>query len=155
MVEMRPQFNGFYKGFIYCSEINEAFEIADYLETVILRRIGVKVPVTVKRGCSEYALSFPFYKNVSSAKGQLMTFPTDWKAIEDEFDFQHDRSKTVSSSSLLGFHLADVMVICNWIDYANGIGDPCMGLLNQEAVVSKKIYEIAKRRVKKYPFLAA
>ena len=51
-----------------------------------------------------------------------MTFPKNWKAIEDKFDSQHGGESTVvSSSSLLGFHLADVMVIYNWIDYANGI----------------------------------
>ena len=56
MIEMRPEFNGFYKGFIYCSEIDEALEIADYLKRVILHRIGEEVPVTVKRGCSGVCL---------------------------------------------------------------------------------------------------
>ena len=40
----------------------------------------------------------------------------------------------------------------NNIDYAKGIGDSTVGLLNQNTVLSQTIYSIGKTRLEKHPW---
>ena len=153
MIEMRSEVSGFYKGLIYCSSMEEAYQISDYLEIVLKENIEPKLYPAVKRGCSEYSISFPDYKVIAKSGPQLMNYNKDWKLIEEE----HDSSslKTINNKiplSLFGLNLNDVLIIQNWIDYAKGIGDPSVHLLKENTVFSPNIYKIAKTRVKKYPW---
>jgi len=84
MIELRSVFSGFYKGLIYCSSLEEAYQIADYLEIVIKEKIGLGVPLAVKRGCSEYPIAFPDYKEINKSGAQLMNYNKDWKLIEED-----------------------------------------------------------------------
>ena len=153
MIEMRSEVSGFYKGLIYCSSMEEAYQISDYLEIVLKENIEPKLYPAVKRGCSEYSISFPDYKVIAKSGPQLMNYNKDWKLIEEE----HDSSslKTINNKiplSLFGLNLNDVLIIQNWIDYAKGIGDPSVHLLKENTVFSPNIYKIEKTRVKKYPW---
>ena len=153
MIEMRSEVSGFYKGLIYCSSIEEAYQISDYLEIVLKENIEPKLYPAVKRGCSEYSILFPDYKVIAKSGPQLMNYNKDWKLIEEE----HDSSslKVINNKiplSLFGLNLNDVLIIRNWIDYAKGIGDPSVHLLKENTVFSPNIYKIAKTRVKKYPW---
>ena len=67
MIEMRSEIPGFYKGLIYCSSLKEAYQIADYLQIVIIEKIGPGLPLAVKRGCSEYPIAFPEYKEINQS----------------------------------------------------------------------------------------
>ena len=153
MIEMRSEVSGFYKGLIYCSSLEEAYQISDYLEIFLKENIEPKLYPAVKRGCSEYSVSFPDYKVIAKSGPQLMNYNKDWKLIEEE----HDSSslKVINNKiplSLFGLNLNDVLIIRNWIDYAKGIGDPSVHLLKENTVFSPNIYKIAKTRVKKYPW---
>jgi len=153
MIEMRSEVSGFYKGLIYCSSMEEAYQISDYLEIVLKENIEPKLYPAVKRGCSEYSILFPDYKVIAKSGPQLMNYNKDWKLIEEE----HDSSslKVINNKiplSLFGLNLNDVLIIRNWIDYAKGIGDPSVHLLKENTVFSPNIYKIAKTRVKKYPW---
>ena len=148
MVELRPEISGFYKGLIYCSNLEEAYQIADYLQLVIEENIGPGLHAAVKRGCSEYAISFPDYKEINRSGPQLMNYNDDWKLIEEDHDSINSiKSDKIISPSLSGLNLSDVLIIRNWIDYAKGIGDPSVHLLNQSTVSSQRIYRVAKKRL--------
>ena len=62
------------------------------------------------------------------------------------------KSNSIVNPSLFGFSLSDVLIIRNWIDYAKGIGDSSVNLLNENTVYSQAIYDIAKARLEKYPW---
>ena len=148
MIEMRSEISGFYKGLIYCSSLEEAYQIADYLEMVIKEKFGSGLPLVVKRGCSEYPIVFPDYKEINKSGAQLMNYNEDWKLIEDDYDSKNSiKSKRIIHPSLSCLSLSDVLIIRNWIDYAKGIGDSSAQLLNQNGVVSQRVYEIAKSRL--------
>jgi tetratricopeptide (TPR) repeat protein len=152
MVELRPEISGFYKGLIYCSNLEEAYQIADYLQLVIEENIGPGLHAAVKRGCSEYAISFPDYKEINRSGPQLMSYNDDWKLIEEDHDSINSiKSDKIISPSLSGLNLSDVLIIRNWIDYAKGIGDPSVHLLNQSTVSSQRIYRVAKKRLETHP----
>ena len=149
MIEMRPEVAGFYKGLIYCSDLEEACQITDYLEMVIKEKIASGLPLAVKRGCSEYALAFPDYKEINQSGAQPMNYDKRWERIENEFDSRNSikpRGKVPTTLSSLS--LSDVLIIRNWIDYAKGIGDPSAQLLDQNGAKSHTIYSIAKSRLK-------
>ena len=153
MIETRAEISGFYKGLIYCSSIEEAYQIADYLETIIKENIKPGLHVVIKRGCSEYAISFPNYKAINKSGPQLMNYNEDWKSIEKDYDSLNSiKSSRIIRPSLSGLNLQDVLIIRNWIDYAKGIGDSSVHLLNQNMVSSSKIHNKAKTRIEKYPW---
>jgi Flp pilus assembly protein TadD len=148
MIEMRSEISGFYKGLIYCSSLEEAYQIANYLEMVVKEKIGSGLPLAVKRGCSEYSIAFPDYKEINKSGAQLMNYNDDWKLIEEDYDSKKPiKSKRVIPPSLSCLSLSDVLIIRNWVDYAKGIGDSSAQLLNQNEVVSQKVYNIAKTRL--------
>tara|TARA_B100000787_G_C16015278_1_gene216026 strand:- start:56 stop:511 length:456 start_codon:yes stop_codon:yes gene_type:complete len=151
---MRPEISGFYKGIIYCSSAEEAYQIADYLEIFLKENIRSGLNAVVKRGCSEYPISFPDYKAINKSGPQPMNYNEDWKSIEEDYDSLNSiKSSKITTPNLSGLNLQDVLIIRNWIDYAKGIGDPSVNLLNQNIVFSQKIYKAAKTRIEKYPYL--
>ena len=155
MTEMRPEIPGFYKGLIYCSNLEEAFEIADYLDVLTKEMIGPGVNVAVKRGCSEYALSFPDYKKIDRSGAQLMIYDKDWDVIEKEYDLENQiESETVITPTISGVGLGDMLIMRNWLDYAKGIGDIHAELLKQNSIANQNIYRTSQIRAKTYPFKA-
>jgi hypothetical protein len=153
MIEMRSEISGFYKGLIYCSSLKEAYQIADYLEMVVKEKIGLGLPLTVKRGCSEYPIAFPDYKEINKSGAQLMNYNEDWKLIEEDYDSKNSiKSKSLTNPTISCLSLSDVLIIRNWIDYAKGIGDSSAQLLNQNEVVSQRVYKIAKTRLETHPW---
>jgi hypothetical protein len=86
MVELRVRIPGFYKGMIFCSGLEEANKLSKYLEAIVGENIGLGIPVTVKRGCSEYSISYPQYKEINNDGHQFMNYNEDWRAIEKAHD---------------------------------------------------------------------
>ena len=151
MVEMRPEVSGFYKGFIYCSSLEEAFQIADYVDVVIRQTCGSKLPLVVKRGCSEYSAEFPDYNAINKSEANLMEYRKDWKLIEKEYDSKNPaKCRRNAQPNLACLSLYDFLIIRNWIDYAKGVGDASAQLLNHKEVVCQEMYKIAKTRVEMY-----
>ena len=153
MVELRPDIPGFYKGLIYCSGLKQANQIAEYLNRIVTKNIGSGLSSKVKRGCSEYPVSFPDYKEINNSGPQLMNYPEDWKVIEND----HDRKKPMKAKenikpSLSGLNLNDVLIIGKWLDYARGIGDSSANLINYDAIQYLEIYNLAKARLGSYHF---
>jgi len=153
MVELRPEIPGFYKGLIYCSGLKQANQIAGYLNRVVKKNIGSGLSAKVKRGCSEYPVSFPDYKEINNSGPQLMNYTEDWKVIEDS----HDRKKPMKAKenlkpSLSGLNLNDVLIIRKWLDYARGIGDSSANSINHDAVQYLEIYNLAKARLGMHDF---
>ena len=153
MTEFRPKVPGFYKGLIYCSGLKEANQIAVQLNTILQQSIGPDLCAKVKRGCSEYPLSFPDYKEINNSGPQLMNYNEGWKVIEDDYDRGMTTREMVNViRGLSGLNLNDILVIRKWIDYAKGIGDSSVHLLNQNTVYDQKVYDRAKKRLTKYHF---
>ena len=153
LIEIRPEISGFYKGLIYCSSLEEAYQVVDYLEIIIKKNIGSGLHAVVKRGCSEYPISFPDYKVINKSGAQLMNYNEKWKLIEEDHDSTSPiKSNKIISPSLSGLNLNDILIIQNWIDYAKGIGDPSVHLLNQNKVFSPTMYKIAKTRLSTFPW---
>ena len=61
MVELRENIPKPYKGYVYCSERQEAIELKSVVRRSVAEGISKQIPVTIKRGCSEYPIIYPEY----------------------------------------------------------------------------------------------
>ena len=152
LIEKRQEISGFYKGLIYCTDLEETYQIANYLEKIVQEQISSELNVTIKRGCSEYPISFPYYKEINKSGPQLMNYNENWKSIESNHDSINPIKSNKIIPSLSGINFLDILIIQNWIDYAKGIGDTSINSLGQTKVFSPNIFEIAKKRIEKYPW---
>ncbi len=153
MVELRPEISGFYKGLVYCDSLEQANTIAEHLDHIIKENIGSQVSAKIKRGCSEYPISFPDYKEINYSGPQLMNYNQDWKSIEEDYDKKHpaqvEQNRITTPN---GLSLNDFLIMRNWFDYAKGIGDESANLIDKTGVFSNKMYNSAKMRTNMHPF---
>ena len=148
LVEVRPNIPGSYKGLIYCRGIDQAHSVKTQLD-VQVRDIDKNLVAKIKKGCSEFPLTFPEYGEVAASEEEMLQYPQAWRALEVEFDVKSPISpETYVNSSLKEFCLSDYLIIQKWIDYAKGIGDPTSELFCDLPVKYNEIMEVAKARVK-------
>ena len=133
IVETRTYTSGFYKGFIYCLGLNEALEISNQVNIQIQKNIRIDLKSKVKRGCSEYVLEFPKYKEIRTSGDQPMNYDESWKIIEEEVD-KENKEWSTSNKSVEGFNLNDFLIMRNWIAYAIKIGDESVIQVTKEQI---------------------
>jgi tetratricopeptide (TPR) repeat protein len=154
MIELRPEISGFYKGLIYCSGLDQANKIKEIIDVAIKDHIDSDLSSKIKRGCSEYPISFPDYQEINNFGPQLMNYNEAWKTIEENHDRKNPiKAKSNIRPSLSGLNLEDVLIIRKWIDYARGIGDPNIYLLGENMVQYPDVYNRAQERLDKYQFI--
>ena len=151
MVELRVGIAGFYKGLVFCSSLEEANKISDYLTLLVRDNIGLGIPVSVKRGCSEYSISYPQYKEINNLGPQVMNYNEEWRSIEVKHDAKYpiNKEKIETPQGFEGLSLSDFLIMQNWLVYAQEIGDYSYKVLTSEPVYSNFIVEGAKARTSK------
>jgi len=119
-IEVRPDIAGVYKGLIYCTGIKEAEQIENLLTPIIKTVINNKTSISIKRGCSEFAISYPKFKD----KKNNMNYEKSWKEKENIIDKQQlNKEKIIIKDTLSGFTINDFLIMKNWMMYAKKIGD--------------------------------
>jgi tetratricopeptide (TPR) repeat protein len=148
LIEVRPNIPGFYKGLVYCRGIDQANSVKEQLNYQI-KDISKNLIAKIKKGCSEFPLIFPQYSEVGTSEKDMMQYPQEWQALENEFDEEAlIKPKICVISSLKEFCLSDYLIIQKWIDYSKGINDPTSELFSNLPIKYHKILEIAKTRVR-------
>lgn len=119
MVEVRKQISGAYKGLIYCRGTEEGMEILELTRSQVSRKISKDVPVTLKRGCSEYPLAYPEYSQGT------MEYNEQWRKYEELADkeFVFKIPPADFSYNHPTFTTDEVRVMLAWLVYAKTIGD--------------------------------
>ena len=85
IIELRPNIPGSYKGLIYCEGLDQAKAVKTLLDADLKEVLGKNIESKIKRGCSEFPLKFPNYKE-NSSRQRNDEFPTEWKLSEKQFD---------------------------------------------------------------------
>lgn len=125
MVENRKQVSGTYKGLIYCKSLEEGKEILEITRKVVAEEISKSIPVTLKRGCSEYADSYPEYAQVESDTA-AMEYKEEWKEIEDRAENEwviNTQPPMVTKYEPRTYTTKDALIMFTWLKYAATIGD--------------------------------
>ena len=149
MTELRPEVSGFYKGLIYCSDLEEAKRVSSKLDIVLKRNIRSDMSSKIKRGCSEYPIAFPLYKEINLSGPQPLEYNEEWKSIESDYDKSHSlKTKPNIRPTLRGLSLQDCLIIQNWFGYAKGVGDQTVEMLDRDIIYSNEFYELGRGRLK-------
>jgi hypothetical protein len=125
MVEGRTDVPGFYKGFIYCRDYEDSLNILKNVKKIVEKEIAQDFPVRVKRGCSEYAVSYPEYANLEPEEG-VMRYGDDWKEVETRAEKElrfNVNTSMLDSHNQEGYTKRDAMIMLSWVKYAATIGD--------------------------------
>ena len=127
MIELRSNIPGSYKGYIYCPSLKEANEIRDQVDEIVKKKIEKNIPTNVKRGCSEFGISYPEYKKINDSNSKLMKYNKEWKEKEKLVDDKRSEKnilvKEKLQKSLHGITISDILIMRNWLGYAKKIGD--------------------------------
>ena len=134
-----------YKGYIYCPSIKEVKNTAKLINPILEKALGKKIKLATKRGCSEFAISYPDYKEIKTDHKKMMPYPEAWSKNEQIIDQQNFKDNLEKGrnkqKSLSGTTLSDFLIIHNWLIYANSIND----------ISSQKILDEPNRKINKTP----
>ena len=127
MVETRNQIKGNYKGYIYCTGLEEAKNILKIIKKEIEVANVSNSKISIKHGCSEFYQSYPEYEKINFDGEQLMKYNENWskkeKLVDEKVPKRDENDKKIWGTYLKGLNLSDVLIINNWINYAHIIGD--------------------------------
>lgn len=150
-IELRPGISGTYKGLIYCSSMDEASDVLSILSPYILKFIKKGINISIKRGCTEFDLAHPGYKDVNRL--DEIYFNNEWeqfeKIIDTEITNGSKKGKKIFNRSLPGTSVADVLIMNNWLSYASVIGDESYNDICTEISFSNYIFNVIKTENKK------
>jgi len=129
MVEERKYCSGTYKGYVFCRGMKEADEVLGIVQAAVHEDISPDVPVTIKRGCSEFEVAYPEYTKMEN--GPVMHYNEDWQEYEDlveEFLVTKDYVKPdiaaiKASGPLPRYTPGEILGMQYWLRYAATIGD--------------------------------
>ena len=121
MIELRPKVQGTYKGFIYCSSMDESKKILNDLSSVLKKSLEYKV--SIKRGCSEFYNPFPNFKQTDKDETNFMNFEDSWNEIEKKAESEIKLDNKILKESISGFSISDFLIINHWLNYAKVIND--------------------------------
>ena len=147
-IELRTGIPGTYKGLIYCSSIEEANSIFEIIKPFINKLMKDNFDIKIKRGCTEFDLSFPGYKETNDLN--KVVYDEVWKNKEELIDKEisngSKKRKKIFNRSLLGICLGDILIINNWINYAKLINDESYKNITNEIFFSEYIFQAVKKR---------
>ena len=133
-IEVRPQIGGLYKGLVYCRGVEEAEQIESLLTPIVKNVINNKTSIAIKRGCSEFAISYPKFKD----KKNTMQYEKSWKEKENIIDQKlFKEEKIFLKDTISGHTINDFLIIRNWMMYAKKIGDKHYDKFNCNIQISK------------------
>ncbi len=157
MIELRSNISGSYKGYIYCSGLNEANEIRDHVDETLKKKIEKKTPISVKRGCSEFGISYPEYKKINDNNSKLMKYNEEWKEKEKIIDSNRNKKNILvkkKQKSLHGINVSDILIMRNWLGYAKKIGDlsykNIVGDITTQSLIEKLLSDQLLERSKQF-----
>ena len=146
MIELRPKIEGNYKGFIYCSSLNEAKEIEREMKKIIKNNIGNDFVIEIKRGCTEFSEKYPKYQNLEN---EIMNYDEDWINYEKIIDEKFPKFKVYNNNekTIKGISLSDILVIKNWLYFAKISGDLSYRQVSEEDFTNNFLTDEFQKRV--------
>ena len=139
MIELRPEVQGTYKGFIYCSSMDESKKIIDDLSSVLKKSLEYKI--SIKRGCSEFYKTFPNFRQIDKDETNFMNFEDSWNKIEKKAEREINLDNRILKESISGFSISDFLIINHWLNYAKAINDNTYKNVSNDFIHSKFVTE--------------
>jgi len=125
-VECRKGISGYYKGFIFSQDLQEAQDLLKKIKRLALKEISSETSVILKRGCSEFSQILPDYSTIDQNGKPLIKYPIEWKKTEELAwqnykDAQNKPLLRDTHPSNLTVH--EALTVLFWLKYAATIED--------------------------------
>ena len=126
LVEEREEISGTYKGLVYCRGLEEGNEVLKIVQQEVAEHISPKVNVALKRGCSEFEVTYPEF---AVAEGErLMQYNPKWQRYEIDINMKlvsFDTSRIAFSDTGTNHQYTprELRALQHWLRYAATIGD--------------------------------
>jgi|TARA_B100001059_G_C17753775_1_gene538709 tetratricopeptide (TPR) repeat protein len=107
-----------FKGFVYCSSINEMIQIEKRLKEKLNFFLIEPISINSKRGCSEFGASYPEYPKINKDNSLNFNYKKNWQNIEKNFDTSHMiniKFEKKVNATLLETSLHNFLVINKWM----------------------------------------
>ena len=138
---MRTIGKGSYKGLIYCDGYDEAKYIYNMIKKMTNKVLKENTKVNLRRGCTEFGISYPEYKKIDDNKKNFMKYKKEWKAKEEVIDSKMPKlnrnNQRKLNDTIMGMTLNDFLIMKNWIMYAKKIDDKDYKKLDENIKISK------------------
>ncbi len=152
MIEIRKEIKGNYKGYVYCNGVKEAEIIMENIKNKLINQKIADFKITIKHGCSEFYVPHPKFEKVSYNNKDEMKYNEEWTDKEYLIDSLEPKrlkiDKKIYFQSLNGINLSDILIINNWIDYAETIGDYSYKKLLKRKNQGSRIKNLLKNQLK-------
>jgi len=127
IVEIRDQISGNYKGYIYCDGLEDAKSILKIMAKEVKKANLIPAKINIKHGCSEFYKPYPKFEKFDSSNKEEMNYNKKWEAkeklVDSEEPSRNKIDKKIWVSTLNKVGLSDILIINNWLNYADIIGD--------------------------------
>ena len=101
--------------------IRRSKKIFDNISPILKKIIDEKISIEIKRGCSEFSIPYPKFKETSGT----MKYDLKWKDKEQIID-KSRKNKTIEKNqenTISGLSLSDALIMKNWLFYAKKVKD--------------------------------
>ena len=148
MVETRSNVKENFKGFIYCRGLEEAKKVLKISEKKLIENEIDYKNIEIKHGCTEYYEKHPNFKKINYNGRQEMLYDKSWEKYEKIID---DNSlpvqERVIKPTINNINLSDILIIRNWLDYAQIVGDNSFEKIYSSSVSSNFLSQILKNQL--------
>lgn len=146
IVEVRPNIIGNYKGYIYCDGLEDAKTNLKIINNLISVINFKKIKIEIKHGCSEFYKPYPDYQTINFDGNQPLQYKKKWHEKELIIDkrkpIRNEIDKKKFTKTLNGINLSDMLIMKNWINYANIINDFSYKEINDTKIIPTFINKI-------------
>tara|TARA_Y100000768_G_C23912139_1_gene650500 strand:- start:58 stop:1167 length:1110 start_codon:yes stop_codon:yes gene_type:complete len=105
-----------FKGYIYFDSIETAKKLSKEITPIIEVLLGKKFKQEIKRGCSEFAIKYPNYKDIN----YKIKYPKEWSNNEEKSDMDNFKDGIPITrnmhKSLSGLTLSDFLIFNKWLN---------------------------------------
>ena len=108
-----------FKGFIYCSSVNEVIQVEKKINQELNSLLVEPISINSKRGCSEFSIPYPEYQKINQDHTLNFNYQPEWKSIEknfDEINLTNERTEKKVNDTLLETSLHNFLVINKWLE---------------------------------------
>jgi len=75
-----------YRGYIYFLSIDDLNKVFKLIVPIVEKNLGTKIKFEAKRGCSEFAIPYPKYKEIKDNADKMMPYPKEWSIDRKKID---------------------------------------------------------------------
>ncbi len=151
IVETRRNVSGNYKGYIFCTGLEEAKKNIKLISDEIKKTAIITRKITIKHGCTEFYEEYPEYEQINYNGEQKFKYLKEWEEKESLIDKSLDKNnlndEKVVGPTINQITLSDILIIKNWVAYAKLIDDKSLSEIFSGEINSDYVNELIKDQI--------